>query len=175
LAISLNRPRAEIWSALHDPALLAACVPGARLVREADGEIEGEMQVALGPITAVFAGTGRLVLDDASWQAALSGEGRDSRSNTHLSGSATITLEEAGAAATRALLSIHYALRGPLAQLARRPVVQALAGGIAETVGRNLERRLAGEISQADAEKLSAAGLLLRVVWQTLRRWLHRA
>ena len=62
LTIRLDRPRAEIWTALHDPALLATCVPGARLIRAADGQIEGEMRMALGPMTAVFAGAG------ASWR-----------------------------------------------------------------------------------------------------------
>ncbi len=173
LAISIGRERAEIWSALHDPALLAACVPGARLVSVSDGQIEGEIQVALGPITSVFAGSGRLLLEEAAHRATLSGDGRDARSGTRLSGTASIVLEEAGAAATTATLSVRYALRGPLAQLARGPVVQTLAAGMAEAVARNLERRLAGETPVAAPARLSAAGLLARVIWQRLRAWLR--
>ena len=173
LSIRIERPRAELWAALHDPALLAACVPGARLATATDGDIEGEMQVALGPITALFVGSGRLELDDAAQQATLSGEGNDRRSGTRLSGTAVVTLSEASATATNATLVVTYALRGPLAQLARGPVVQAFAAGVAETVARNLERRLAGETTAIAPTRLSVGGVLVRIVWQRLRRWLH--
>ena len=175
LMINLNRPRAEIWSALHDPVLLAACVPGSRLVRVADGQIEGEMQVALGPIAAVFTGSGRLVLDPPTHRATLSGDGRDRRSGTYLSGTATLGLQEAANATTRVLLDVTYGLRGPLAPLAREPVVRALAAGIADTVARNLERHLAGDPTNPLPARLSAGGLLLRMVWQRLRQWLRLA
>lgn len=172
LTVTVNRPRADIWAALHDPALLAECVPGARLLRVENGRIEGEMQITLGPITAVFTGSGTLALHPATQRATLTGEGQDKRSATHLSGTATVTLEETAAATTRALLEVSYALQGPLAQLARSPVVRALAAGIAEAVARNLERRLAGDTNTAVPARLSAGGLLLRIVWQRLQRWL---
>jgi len=173
LTIELNRPRDEVWAALHDPALLAACVPGAQVTRVGNGELDGTIQVALGPITAVFAGTGRLSLDAAAHCATLTGEGRDQRSHTHLSGTATITLQATGDARTQVLLQLRYALRGPLAPFARGPVVRALATGMADRVARNLERRLAGDSHTAAPARLSAVGLLLRTVWQRLRRWLH--
>jgi aerobic carbon-monoxide dehydrogenase small subunit len=173
LTIALNRPRDDIWAALHDPALLAACVPGAQVTRAENGELEGTIRVALGPITAVFAGTGRLSLDAAAHCATLAGEGSDKRSHTHLSGTATITLQATGNARTQVLLQLGYALRGPLAPFARGPVVQALTAGIADTVARNLERRLAGDGDTAAPARFSAVGLLLRAVWQRLRRWLQ--
>jgi aerobic carbon-monoxide dehydrogenase small subunit len=168
LTVRLNRPFAAVWSALHDPALLAGCVPGARLTAAADGDLNGEMQVALGPVIAVFSGHGRLVFDEAEHVATLSGEAADRRSATRLSGTASVLVAPAEAQATDVTLEIRYALRGPLAQLARGPVVQALAASVAETVARNLEQRLGGEGSAAGA-RLSAIGLL----WRLLRRWLR--
>ena len=170
LAITMNRPRAETWSAVGDPALLASCVPGARLLRAEGDQIEGEVHVALGPIAAVFSGTGRLTLDAASHRATLSGAGRDRRSGTLLSGAATVALEAVDDGTTRMLIALTYALRGPLAPLARPQVVQALAAGIADTVARNLERRLAGEAPFAVPPRLSLGALLLRMV----RNWLQR-
>ena len=131
------------------------------------------MRMALGPMTAVFAGAGQLALDPATHTATLSGEGRDLLSGTRLSGTATLTLEQVSGATTGVVVSVSYALRGPLAQLARGPVVQALAAGIADTVARNLERRLAGDAPVAAVARLSAGGMLLRIVWQRLRRWLR--
>lgn len=173
LRLRIQRPPSDIWRALHDPALLAACVPGARLLSAAAGNIEGEMQVALGPITALFTGFGNLTFDDAAQQVTLSGEGNDRRNATRLSGTAVVTLTEAGSAASDVAVAISYALRGPLAQVARGPVVRALATGAAESVARNLERRLAGEPSVVKPAQLSLGGLFLRIVWQRLRRWLH--
>ena len=173
LTIELNRPRDEIWAALHDPALLAACVPGAQVTRVGNDELEGTIQVALGPITAVFAGTGALSLDNATYRATLTGAGSDRRSHTHLSATATFTLQAAGGACTRVLLQLRYALRGPLAPFARGPVVRTLTAGIADTVARNLERRLAGDSRIAAPARFSAVGALLHAVWQRLWRWLR--
>ncbi len=174
LRLQIQRPRAEIWSTLHDPALLAACVPGARLVSAADGNLTGEVQAALGPITALFTGSGSLTFDDAAHRATLTGEGTDRRSATRLSGTAVVTLTEAGSAATDLTIVISYALRGPLAQLARGPIVPAFAASAAESVARNLEHQLTGEPTDVEPARLSVGGLLVRFIWQRLRRWLHR-
>jgi aerobic carbon-monoxide dehydrogenase small subunit len=173
LRLQIQRPRTEIWSTLHDPALLAACVPGARLESAADGNIAGEMQAALGPITALFVGSGSLTFDDAAHRVTLTGEGSDRRSATRLSGTAIVTLAEAGSAATDVIIAISYALRGPLAQLARGPIVQAFAASAAESVARNLERRLAGEPTAVEPARLSLGALLVRHIWQRLRGWLR--
>lgn len=174
LRLRVRRPRRDVWSALHDPALLAACLPGARLVSAAAGNIEAEIEVALGPITALFVGTGSLTFDDAAHRATLAGEGNDRRSVTRLSGVAVVTLTEAGSAATDLAVAISYALRGPLAQLARGPILQAFAAGAGESWARNLERRLADEPVAAEPAPLSLFMLLARIVWQRLHRWLHR-
>jgi len=172
LRLRIQRPRPDIWSALHDPALLTACVPGARLVSAPDGNIEGEIEAVLGPITALFIGSGRLTFDDAAHRATLTGEGNDRRSVTRLSGTMVVTLTEAGSAATDLAIEISYALRGPLAQLARVPILQAFASGAADSVARNLERRLAGEPAAVEPARLSHFRLLVRV-WQRLQRLLH--
>ncbi len=127
------------------------------------------MQVALGPITASFAGTGTLALDEAAQTATLSGTGRDARTATSLSGVAVLALEAVNGA-TRTSLTVTYSLRGPLAQLARGPIVQSVAASVAEAVARNLERRLAGDTA-AVAGRLSLRWL----IWQRMRRWLGLA
>ena len=142
--------------------------PAHALTQMADGHLEGEIQVAFGPIAALFTGAGSLSLDPAARRATLSGEGRDRRSGTRLSATATFILDAATRTTTRIVLEVKYALRGPLAHLARGPVVSALTASIAETVARNLERRLAGETQAAVPAKFLVGDLLLRVVWQRL-------
>jgi aerobic carbon-monoxide dehydrogenase small subunit len=179
LAVPVARPRAEVWAALHDPALIAGCVPGARLTMVGkegitDERIAGEMRVALGPITAAFAGAARVRFDEPAHTAVLAGEARDARTGTRLSGEATIALAAASDATTTANLSVTYALAGPLAQLARGAIVRAVAGQIAQTVGRNLERLLAGAPVSPPPPRLSAFSLLARTLWRQLRRLLGR-
>lgn len=171
LTVCIARPRAEIWLALHDPYLLAACVPGARVDSIQDGRIEGEVRVALGPISATFAGAGNLVFDETTQQATLSGDGQDRLSRTSLSGRATVVLEEIAADETKVSLTLTYSLRGPLAQLARGPVVRSLVARMSLDVARALERRLAGVVAASEVRPLSAVGVLRLILWQRLRRW----
>jgi carbon-monoxide dehydrogenase small subunit len=174
LMIRVARPLAEVWAALHDPALLAGCVPGARIESVSGETIRGEMRVALGPVMATFAGTGRLTLDQAARTANLTGEAADSRSRSRLSGEARIVPVADGAAATRIDVAFNYALRGPLAQVARGAIVQALAAEIAAEVARTLERRLAGDMAVAPA-RIRAIRLAVNAMIQWLRGWLGRS
>ena len=65
-------------------------------------------------------------------------------------------------------LTVTYALRGPLAQLGRGPIVRAFAAELADTVARTLEARLRGTAAPAPP-RLRLLPLLLRA----LRRWLR--
>ncbi|MBF0307784.1 MAG: carbon monoxide dehydrogenase subunit G, partial [Alphaproteobacteria bacterium] len=56
-------PRARVWQALNDPAVLKAALPGCEeLVKVTDREYAGRMRVALGAIDVVL--RGRLLLGD---------------------------------------------------------------------------------------------------------------
>lgn len=46
-------PRETVWDLLHDPAVLAKALPGAReLIRAGDDKFQGVMVVGVGPVTA---------------------------------------------------------------------------------------------------------------------------
>lgn len=163
----LALPADAVWAALQDPALVAGCVPGARLLSVEDGRVRGEMAAALGPIRARFAGDATLSFDDAQRSGRIAGDGRDATSGTRLSGEAEFRVEADGPAACRIVLDVAYALRGPLAQFSRGPVVQVFAAEVAAAVARNLEGQLRGEPA---APARLGAGLFLRVLWRALRR-----
>jgi carbon-monoxide dehydrogenase small subunit len=155
-----------VWRAVQNPALIADCVPGARLTEQNDGEIAGELALSLGPMQARFAGRATLGFgpDRTGW---LRGEGRDSLSGSRLTAEVTFAVRPDGAAASVLDLTVRYALRGPLAQFARGSVVAAFAAEIAETVGANLAARLSGT-APPPPRRLG----LGRLLWRTLRRWL---
>ena len=167
--LRLNLPRETVWRAIQDPALVAGCVPGARIVSQEDGKIRGEILASLGPIRARFTGEAAISYDPAAYAGRLGGEGRDATTGTRLSGEATFRLIEDGPGASAIELELAYALRGPLAQMGRGPIVQVFARELAETTGRNLEARLRGELPTAVPQRLGAGALMLRALWH----WLH--
>ena len=165
--LQLNLPRATVWAALQDPALIASCVPGAHLTSTDANQLAGELTTSLGPIRAQFSGTARVTYND-DHTGTLEGEGQDTISRTHLHGTATFALREISPISSELTLTITYALRGPLAQLGRGPVVRAFAAELAETVARALEARLRG----AEPPVPHRLGVL-SLLWRALCRWLR--
>ena len=166
--IRIGLPLPTVWAALRDPALIAACVPGARLASVTGDRLSGEIRASLGPIETLFIGEGIMAFDEPGRRAEISGEGRDTRTGTRLSAHAVLTLRPLDADATAAILAIDYTLRGPLAQFSRGAVVREFAAEIAEIVARNLEARLRGA-SPAAPRRLSVGNLMLRAIWRRLR------
>jgi aerobic carbon-monoxide dehydrogenase small subunit len=111
--------------------------------------------------------------DPGSHSGQIKGEGRDPASGTRLSADASFRVSEDGPQTSTITLDIAYALRGPLAQFGRGPVVRVFAAEIAATVGRNLEARLRGE-AVPEAPRLRAGGLIWRALWRWLRGLIQR-
>ncbi len=167
-------PAAELWAAVQDPALIAGCVPGATLTANDGERIEGRLSVALGPIKGSFTGGAMLRYDREAWTGRLQGHGQDGVTGTRLSGSAEFAVTAEGDAASRLQVEIGYALRGPLAQFGRGPVVRVLAAEIAAQMGQALEARLRGQAAPAHPRPLRTGGIVLQAVLRRLRLLLHR-
>jgi aerobic carbon-monoxide dehydrogenase small subunit len=172
-ALRLALPRETVWRAVRDPALIAACVPGARVTSIENGRITGDLTASLGPIAACFTGEAAVSYDAPTYGGQVKAEGRDPASGTRLSADASFRLEDDGPQASTITLDIAYALRGPLAQFGRGPVVRVFAAEIAATVGRNLEARLRGE-AMPETPRLRAGSLMLRAAWHWLRGFTRR-
>jgi carbon-monoxide dehydrogenase small subunit len=166
--LHLSLPLDAIWTALQDPALIAQCVPGARLTSTAHDQLTGELTTALGPIRTHFTGTARVTYDP-DHTGTVTGEGQDRATRTHLRASAAFALTASSADTCSLTLTTTYALRGPLAQFGRGPIVRAFAAELAETVARTLESQLRGT-APPPASRLRLLPLLLRA----LRSWLRR-
>jgi aerobic carbon-monoxide dehydrogenase small subunit len=172
LRLALSQP--VIWEALQDPALIASCVPGARLNSVENGKIAGEMLVSLGPIQGRFAGSAEITYNQTAFSGTVGGEGKDQSTGTRLSAHADFNIAPDGEMATILTLSITYTLRGALAQFARGPVVKALADEIVGLVGRNLQAKLRGEAVYITAPKLNAFRLVGGVILSWFNRILFR-
>jgi carbon-monoxide dehydrogenase small subunit len=161
-------PLTEVWSALQDPTLIAQCVPGATLISATKDQLVGELTASLGPIKAQFAGAARVIYHP-DHSGSVEGEGQDMASKTRLRASATFVLSATSPASCELALTVAYALRGPLAQFGRGPIVRAFAAELAETVARSLEARLRG-VAPPSTTRLRLLPMLLRALWRWLRR-----
>lgn len=171
--LAFAQPAARVWAALRDPALIAACIPGAQLTAATPDRIEGVMVVALGLVRARFGGTAAIAYDDASRSGTVQGSGADDAGGTRLTAGAAFQVVPDGDDACVLVVTIEYGLRGALAQLARPRVVDVLAGEIAGAFAHTLAVRLDGQDAPAPAA-LSAAGLLVRMARAWLRRLICR-
>ena len=161
-----------LWRALRDPALIAACIPGATLGAVEGDRVTGVMAVSLGPVRARFAGEARLRYDDAALSGTVEGGGSDQGGGTRLTASASFRVQPDGAGSVLAV-DISYALRGPLAQLARGRVVDLLAGEIGAMFGRGLAARLRGQ-DAPPGQALPGLRLAARLAWSWLRGLVRR-
>ena len=169
--IRLAIPIDTVWTALQDPALIAQCVPGARLTSVAPDHLTGDLSTALGPIRAKFTGTAHVTYRP-DHTGTLEGAGQDATTNTHLRATATFALIAPTPTTSELTLTVTYALRGPLAQLGRGPIVRAFATELAETVARTLEATLSGTAPHSTTPPAPPRLHLLPLLLRALRRWL---
>ncbi|MEZ5785661.1 MAG: 2Fe-2S iron-sulfur cluster-binding protein [Xanthobacteraceae bacterium] len=178
--IVLEHPVAAVWALMGNPEKVAPCLPGLTLDGPPqDGRLSGRMEVAIGPITARFAGTGTVTRDDGQRRMAIEARGSDRRSGSLAAGQITYALTEIAspdaAKATRVDCAIEFSLQGPLAQFGRSDLVRDLVSRIGEAFAQNVDLRLrAPEGTVIAPARLSGVSLLLGVLIGRLRAAIHR-
>ena len=144
--------RAAAWKALNDPEVLRACIPGCESVEQAaDGGYAVGVAVALGPVRARFKGTLRLedVVAPASYTLRFEGQGGAAG---FAKGSAQVSLDVDGAAATRLCYTVNAQVRGRLAQVGNR-LIDSAALKLADDFFAAFERQVSGgTVVQAPAQ-----------------------
>jgi carbon-monoxide dehydrogenase small subunit len=138
-------------------------VPGAEIATIQGDTITGRLRIALGPITAAFAGEGAVTRDDVARTGRLTGRGRDRGSGSAVSGEAVYALHQSETG-TDMEVSLTWRLTGPLAQFARTELVQTLARQVLRAFSTNLEALIAGQAPVA-ARPLGLFALL----WSLIR------
>jgi carbon monoxide dehydrogenase subunit G len=124
-------PREAVWTALNDPEILKACIPGCESIEKlSDTEMKALVAVKLGPIAAKFNGRVNLTDIDAPRSYTLTGEGQGGVAGFG-KGSAKVRLE-AEADATRLSYVVNSQVGGKMAQLGAR-LIDSTAKSYAET------------------------------------------
>ena len=162
----LEHPQAAVWALLSDIEGVARCLPGLTLDGPPEGErAAGHLEIKLGPITARFAGEGRLRLSAPEQRLSVEGRGVDRKGGSNVTGSLACWI--APAATTRATtvnLDLTYALTGPLAQIGRGAIARDLARRLGETFAQNLDRRLTDPDAATPARPIAGLTILRQIL-----------
>lgn len=147
-------PRADVWRALNDPAVLQRCVPGCDSF-EADGDNKYRvaMQATVGPVRARF--TGKLQISDVvpltSYALTFEGSGGVAGFGK---GTANVFLEEAEQG-TRLRYSAQAQVGGRLAQVGAR-----LIDGVTKRMADDFFTRFTNELVTPQAAEAGSANAI---------------
>lgn len=122
-----------VWTALHDPAVLAACVPGIEAVTYApDGQYRGRLTTQIGPLKVRFDGAANwreTAPPDGAAQAAILTGTADGGPAGSVRGRSTLTLVAEGVDTVLTYEAVAE-IGGKLAQLGE-PLLQSAANDLA--------------------------------------------
>ncbi|HEX5079148.1 MAG TPA: carbon monoxide dehydrogenase subunit G [Geminicoccaceae bacterium] len=134
-------PRAQVWAALNDPAVLKASLPGCEsLERLSDHEFAATVAAKVGPVRAKF--NGQVTLSDLNPPESykITGEGKGGAAG-FAKGGADVTLVEEAAEITLLSYTARADVGGKLAQLGSR-LVDATAKKMADEFFENFRNQL---------------------------------
>ncbi|MCI5077079.1 carbon monoxide dehydrogenase subunit G [Oricola sp.] len=139
--VRIEAPRARVYEALNDPAVLKQCIPGCEeLIQHSDTELEVKVVLKIGPVKAKFGGNVTLDKSDAPERFSLAGEGSGGVAG-FAKGGADVELVEDGDA-TLLRYTAKADVGGKIAQLGSRLIVSTanrLAGQFFKTFKETVE------------------------------------
>lgn len=140
-------PVNEAWAVLTDLERVAPSMPGAELQEVEGDEYRGVVKVKVGPITAQYKGTVRMVeKDDEQHRAVLRAEGRDTRGQGNASATITATVTPDGEGSAVSIVT-DLSITGKVAQFGRSAmgdISAKLLGQFAESVEADVLARGSG-------------------------------
>ncbi len=164
--VSIEAPRAAVWTALNDPEVLARCIEGVerleRVAGEAGERLEGKMNAKVGPVRATFAGHVTLtdVVEGQSYR--LVGEGKGGVAG-FAKGEADVVLSDLAGGGTGLAYDVRSSVGGKLAQLGGR-LIEGTAKAYAEGFFSKLKAELETPAVAAVAETVVAEAVVAEPV-----------
>ena len=136
----------EVWPLMSDPAVVAACIPGAELNEVTpDGTHRGKVTFRFGPTVAVFRGETRLTYDHPVKRCLIEARGIDQKGASRAR--ARFEVQARGEATTEVTMEGGFEVAGPLETFAS-------AGGVqfARVLLREFATNIANVIEQRRAK-----------------------
>jgi carbon monoxide dehydrogenase subunit G len=146
-------PRAKVWAALNDPAVLRQCIPGCESLEKEGDALKAVVNIKIGPIGARF--NGKVTLSDINPQNSytISGEGQGGTAGS-AKGAAKVRLADDGAG-TLLSYDVDAQVGGRMAQLGG-PVIDATAKQLAGTFFRRFGEIVAPSAAAAPSAARAA-------------------
>ena len=158
---SIPAPPDEVWPLMSDPAVIAACIPGAELTElTPDGAHRGKVTFKFGPTVAVFRGEARLTYDHPVKRCLIEARGIDQKGASRAR--ARFEVEARGADTTQVTevtIEGGFEVAGPLEMFASAGgvhVARVLLAEFAANIANVIEQRRA-KGSDAVLEQAPAA------------------
>jgi carbon monoxide dehydrogenase subunit G len=147
---SIPAPPDEVWPLMSDPAVVAACIPGAELNEVTpEGAHRGKVTFKFGPTVAVFRGETRLTYDHPVKRCLIESRGIDQKGASRAR--ARFEVAAQGTDTTDVTMEGGFEVAGPLEMFASAGgvhVARALLAEFAANIARVIEQR------RADADAL---------------------
>lgn len=176
---TIPSPPETVWPLLSDPALVAACIPGAELAPDrGDGLWRGSIRVKFGPTVAVFRGEASLAFDHEARRVTIEGRGIDSRGASRALASGVVTAS--GDRSTTLAISGEFNVTGPLETFANaggvhvaRALLAEFSANMAKRVAERTPEALAAAVAAPASAGPPAAALGgFGLVWRSFLSWL---
>ena len=140
---SVPAPPDEVWPLMSDPAVVAACIPGAELNElTPEGAHKGKVTFKFGPTVAVFRGEARLTYDHPAKRCVIDARGIDQKGASRTRGQ--FELSARGEATTDVTMEGSFEVAGPLETFASAGgvhVARALFAEFAKNILNVIEQR----------------------------------
>jgi len=136
---------ATVWKYIIDPHFVVTCIPGARVLDEHDGVVDGALEVRLGPTVVNFLGTVEPKYDHDALTAELLARGADKGGRTRAQATLKFRVLPDGSSASTVVFDGGFELVGGLA-------------GFLQTGGAHLTRRMMLDFAGQLAARVEAAG-----------------
>jgi carbon monoxide dehydrogenase subunit G len=143
---SVPAPPDEVWPLMSDPAVVAACIPGAELTElTPEGAHRGKVTFKFGPTVAVFRGEARLTYDHPVKRCLIEARGIDQKGASRARARFDLAARGADTAeVTEVTLEGGFEVAGPLEMFASAGgvhVARALMAEFAANIANVIEQR----------------------------------
>jgi len=143
---SVPAPPGEVWPLMSDPAVVAACIPGAEMNEVTpEGAHRGKVTFKFGPTVAVFRGETKLTYDHPIMRCLIEARGIDQKGASRAR--ARFEVQASGTDTTEVTMAGGFEVAGPLEMFASAGgvhVARALLAEFAANIAKVIEQRRAG-------------------------------
>lgn len=160
---SIAAPPDEVWPLMSDPAVVAACIPGAELNElTPEGAHRGKVTFKFGPTVAVFRGETKLTYDHPAKRCVIEARGIDQKGASRAR--ANFDVLARGEATTEVTMEGGFEVAGPLEMFASAGgvhVARALMAEFAANMQKVIEQRRAQGAEAMPQQAPAASGTRL--------------